>query len=93
MHCFGDMMRGDGPPTGETGNDHFITAAVTAIRVPRDMTNNDRSGQVTVGVVAPPPEPEESSGSGAFGWLSLLILLGLLWGRIQLIFRRTADLS
>ena len=41
------MVRGDGLPAGKTGDNHFITAAISAIRVARDVTDND--GQIRFG--------------------------------------------
>ncbi|MDJ0938818.1 MAG: M12 family metallo-peptidase [Woeseiaceae bacterium] len=63
--------------TGTAEGTQSYTVAVSANELDSDASNNDRSGQVTVGAIAPPPEPEESSGGGAFDGL-LLLLLGLL---------------
>lgn len=49
--------------------------AVTATELDRDMSNNNRVGQVTVGAATPPPDPQsDDSGSGSFDWLTLLLL-------------------
>ena len=81
--CQAASMAGQGSDTidvGMTGiaeGSRTYTLAVTATEVDRDMTNNDRGGQVTVSSTAPPPptpEPAES-GSGSFDWLTLLMLL------------------
>lgn len=61
--------------TGIVEGARLYSVAVTASETDRDVSNNDRGGQVTVGAVIPPPSPEpESSGGGAFDWLSLLLL-------------------
>ncbi len=60
--------------TGIAEGSRSYTITATADETDRDMSNNDRAGQVTVGDPPPPPAPPEESGGGSFGWLSLLLL-------------------
>lgn len=60
--------------TGIAEGSRSYTITATADETDRDLSNNDRAGQVTVGNPPPPPAPSEESGGGSFGWLSLLLL-------------------
>jgi len=68
--------------TGITVGQQSYSVSVITDEVDRDMSNNNVSGQVTVGAVAPPPPPVNSadSGGGSLGlaFLSLLSIGSLL---------------
>lgn len=62
--------------TGTTEGSRSYTMSVDAAEADRNVTNNDASGQLTVGTVTPvPPAANDDSGGGSIGWLSLLFLV------------------
>ena len=58
--------------TGTSEGSRSYAMSVSAAETDRDGANNDVSGQVTVGVSS---QGGDDSGSGSFGWLSLLFLM------------------
>jgi hypothetical protein len=62
--------------TGLSQGSQSYAMAVSAAEDDRNTSNNDASGQVSVGSAATaPPSNSSDSGGGSFGWLSVLFLM------------------
>ncbi len=61
--------------TGTSEGSRSYSMSVSAAETDRNGSNNDVSGQVTVGASSIGSQGGDDSGGGAFGWLSLLFLM------------------